>query len=140
MSAMNVILKHLITSFCHFEAFTLFCRKFAIVAIYALFGVKFCPQKRRSCKKIDKYHVWDKCYFFMMQFSKIEGRPSFLEIWPASHLVQKKCPFEGVKPQKNQPTFFGSFLTHIKNTFCKKNGPKRPFQLSAVANIIYRRS
>ena len=52
MSAMNVILKHLITCFCHFEAFTLFCRKFAIVAIYAFFGVKFWPQKFRSCKKL----------------------------------------------------------------------------------------
>ena len=33
----------------HFEAFTLIRRKFGIVAIYALFGVKFWPQKRRLC-------------------------------------------------------------------------------------------
>ena len=41
----------------HFEAFTLIRRKFGIVTIYALFCVKFWPQKRWSCKIYDKYHV-----------------------------------------------------------------------------------
>ena len=54
--------------------------------------------------------------------------------------LKKNVAFEVVKPPQKQPKFFCDFLIHIKNTFCKKNGPERPFQLSAVANIICRRS
>ena len=60
MFAMNVILKHVCVvvlnlAFCSIYAI---CRKFAFVAIYALFRVKFLPQKLWSCKFVDKYHVW----------------------------------------------------------------------------------
>ena len=47
----------------------------------------------------------DQCYFFMMQFSKIEGMPSIPEIWPASHPVQRKVLFWGGKTQKKSAKF-----------------------------------
>ena len=58
----------------------------------------------------------------------------FLEIWPPP----KKQPFQGVKPKKSCPNFFSGSGIHIKNTFCKKIGSKRPFQPSAVVRTIYR--
>ena len=45
----------------HFVAYTLFCCKFAFVAIYALFRVKFLPPKLWSCNYFDKYHVCKIC-------------------------------------------------------------------------------
>ena len=89
-------------------------------------------------------------------FSKIEGRPSILE----NHLVAftkmngnvplnfGKPPhwgpvlgtfglFWGVKPQRRLSNFFCSSGTDIKNTFCKKNGSKRPFLPSAVVRVFY---
>ena len=42
----------------------------------------------------------------------------------------------GEKTHKKWPHFFCGFLRHIKNTFCKKIGPKQSIQPSAVANII----
>ena len=42
----------------HFRAFTLFCRGFDFVAIYAFFCVIFLGQKLRLRKFVDKYHVW----------------------------------------------------------------------------------
>ena len=51
----------------------------------------------------------------------------------------KKQLFQGVKPKKNCPAFFCGSVIHIKNTFCKKNRSKRPFEPSAVVRAIYRR-
>ena len=51
----------------------------------------------------------------------------------------KKQLFQGVKLKKNCPNFFCGSRIHIKNTFCKKNGSKRPFQPSAVVRAIYTR-
>ena len=48
----------------------------------------------------------DKCYFFMMQFAKIEGGPSFLAIWPANHAVQRKMLFKEGKIKKKISHFF----------------------------------
>ena len=43
----------------YFEAFTLICRKFAIVAISALFVLKnFDPKNAGRVIFFDKYHVW----------------------------------------------------------------------------------
>ena len=52
------------TKIWHLEPFTLVCRKFVIVAIHALFCVKFWPQKRWSCKWFDKYHVCLETQYF----------------------------------------------------------------------------
>ena len=51
----------------------------------------------------------------------------------------KKQLFQGVKPKKSCPNFFCGSRIHIKNTFCKKIGSKRPFQPSAVVRAIYTR-
>ena len=72
-------------------------------------------------------------------FPKLRGAPHFWKSGQPATSSKKKCPFEGVKPQKNQPTFFGGFSIHMKNTFCKKIGSKRHFQASAVVGTIYRR-
>ena len=53
--------------------------------------------------------------------------------------LQKKQVFRGVKMKKSCPTFFCGLVIHRKNTLCKKNGSKRPFQPSAVTRAIYRR-
>ena len=58
----------------------------------------------------------------------------FLEIWPPP----KKTAFSGGKTKKKLPKFFSGSGIHIKNTFCKKIGSKRPFQPSAVVRTIYR--
>ena len=70
-------------------------------------------------------------------FPKLRACPQFRKSGQPATPSKEKCFFEGVKPKKNQPNFFCSFLIHIKNTFCKKNGQKRIFQPSAVAWIIY---
>ena len=70
-------------------------------------------------------------------FSYTVDTTGFLEIWPARDPLRKKQLFQGVKPKKGCPHFFGGFGIHIKNTFCKKIGPKRPFQPSAVVRVIY---
>ena len=59
--------------------------------------------------------------------------------WKTGPPLKKKQLFQGVKPKKNCPTFFCGSVIHIKNTFCKKIGSKRPFQPSAVVRAIYTR-
>ena len=54
--------------------------------------------------------------------------------------AEKNVAFWGVKHKKSWPNFFCGSWMHIKNTFCKKIGSKRPFQPSAVVKTIYRRS
>ena len=65
--------------------------------------------------------------------------PQFLKNSSWAQGLEKKPFFERVKPPKILPTFFCGLLIHIKNTFCKKNGSKRPFQPSAVVRAIYTR-
>ena len=59
---------------------------------------------------------------------------------PFWHLTPswKKRLFWRSKIKKKSPKFFCGSGIHIRNTFCKKNGPKRPFQPSAVVRAIYR--
>ena len=65
---------------------------------------------------------------------KIEGpAPQFWEKAPPL----KNGQFRGQKHLENVPTFFYSFITYTKFTFCKKFGPNRPIQTSAVVRIFY---
>ena len=56
-----------------------------------------------------------------------------------SRTPYKKRLFSVGKRKKMLPKFFCGFGIHIKNTFCKKIGSKRPFQPSAVVRAIYTR-
>ena len=49
---------------------------------------------------------------------------------------EKKTALSGGKTKKKLPNFFCGSVIHIKNTFCKKIGSKRPFQPSAVVRAI----
>ena len=62
--------------------------------------------------------------------------PQFLKTPQKAPWVEFIIHYLGEKTHKKWPHFFGGFLRHIKNTFCKKNGPKLSIQPSAVANII----
>ena len=66
----------------------------------------------------------DQCYFFMMQFSKIEGMPSIPEIWPASHPVQRKVLFWGGKTQKKSAKFFLQLPDTYKKYILQKKWSK----------------
>ena len=69
-----------------------------------------------------------------LHFPKIEGpAPQFWEKAPPL----KNGQFRGQKHLENVPTFFYSFITYTKFTFCKKFGPNRPIQTSAVVRIFY---
>ena len=50
----------------------------------------------------------------------------------------KKTALSGGKT-KSCPHFFCGFGIHIKNTFCKKIGSKRPLEPTAVVRAIYTR-
>ena len=52
----------------------------------------------------------------------------------------KNGQFRGQKNQENSPNFFHSSQTYTKFTFCKKFGPNRPIQPSAVVRIFHCRS
>ena len=52
---------------------------------------------------------------------------------------EKKTALSGGKTKKKLANFFCGSVIHIKNTFCKKIGSKRPFQPSAVVRAIYTR-
>ena len=73
--------------------------------------------------------------------SRIEGPrgPQFWKSGQPGTPSGKKRLFGGVKPKKNGPNFFYGFVIPIKNTFCKKNGPKRSIQPSAVTQTFYSR-
>ena len=47
-------------------------------------------------------------------------------------------PVRVLKLKTGNQTFPCAFSIDVKNTFCKKNGPKQPLLASAVTNIIYR--
>ena len=65
---------------------------------------------------------------------KIEGpAPQFWEKAPPL----KNGQFRGQKHLEQAPNFFHSFITYTKFTFCKKFGPNRPIQTSAVVRIFY---
>ena len=69
-----------------------------------------------------------------LPFPKIEGpAPQFWEKAPPL----KNGQFRGQKHLENVPTIFHSFITYTKFTFCKKFGPIRPIQTSAVVRIFY---
>ena len=65
--------------------------------------------------------------------------PQFLKTLQKPLWVEFIINYLGGKTHKKWPNFFYGSVRHIKNTFCKKNGPKRSIQSSAVANIIYSR-
>ena len=97
--------------------------------------MRACPQFRKSGQAGTP--TWDQCDFLTLQISRNEGMPSIPEIWPAKHPLWKKRLFWGGKTQKKLAKFFCSSWMHIKNTFCKKIGSKRPFQPSVVVRAIY---
>ena len=69
-----------------------------------------------------------------LPFPKIEGpAPQFWEKAPPL----KNGQFRGQKHLAHAPKFFHSFITYTKFTFCKKIGPNRPIQTSAVVRIFY---
>ena len=111
--------------------------------MYALFRVKFWPQKLRSCKSFDKYHVWlkkEKVPFYQINISLLanfgwllpENRSypelssgygefmiplSWVRPSPKNGVyigvAKKKCRFEG----GGGHTLFGlsaSFLSHLR--------------------------
>ena len=65
--------------------------------------------------------------------------PQFLKNSSWAQGLEKKPFFGGVKPPTGLPKKICALVLYIENTFCKKNGSKRPFQLSAVVRAIYRR-
>ena len=80
------------------------------------------------------------CAALFQRGGSCAGRTTSLEIWTARDpLREKKQLFQGVKPKKSCPTFFCGSVIHIKNTFCKKNRSKHPFEPSVVVRAIYRR-
>ena len=63
-----------------------------------------------------------------------------LNFWKTAHwglTLGTSGLFGWVKTPKNQSKKFCDLVTHIKNTFCKKIGSKRPFQPSVVVRAIY---
>ena len=108
----------------HFEAFTLFCRKFAIVTIYTLFWVKFWPQKLWSCKKIDKYHV---CHI-----SAEEGRGLTMATW--------FCNFTWVciRPEKSKNRAWNHCRAHVRHvkSLLNKNGDAPIFPVSEKLSLF----
>ena len=69
-----------------------------------------------------------------LPFPKIEGpAPQFWEKAPPL----KNGQFRGQKHLAHAPNFFHSFIIYTKFTFCKKIGPNRPIQTSAVVRIFY---
>ena len=66
-------------------------------------------------------------------FQKMRIESSILENSPKSPMGWDYHPFFGGKnPKKKWPNFFYVLMIHIKNTFCKKIGPKRSIQPSVV--------
>ena len=51
--------------------------------------------------------------------------------------VPKKDPPRAQKSDRHDTPKKPSFVIPIKNIFCKKNGPKRPFVASAVVRPFY---
>ena len=69
-----------------------------------------------------------------LPFPKIEGpAPQFWEKAPPL----KNGQFRGQKHLAHAPNFFHSFIIYTKFTLCKKIGPNRPIQTSAVVRIFY---
>ena len=72
-----------------------------------------------------------------LPISKIEGpAPQFWKRAPPL----KNDQFRGQKHLENAPKKFCTIRTYIKFTFCKKIGPYRPIQPSAVVRIFHCRS
>ena len=70
-------------------------------------------------------------------FREMRINPQFLKTPRKAPWVKLIIHYLGGKSHKKWPKFFYGLGIHRKNTFCKKIGPKRPIQPSAVANIIY---
>ena len=69
-----------------------------------------------------------------LHFSKIEGPgPQF---WKTTTFL-KNSQLRGQKHLENAPNFFYSLPTYTKFTYCKKIGPNRPIQPSAVVRIFH---
>ena len=77
--------------------------------------------------------------FIYCTFPEMRACPQFRKSGQPSTPYEKNVSFGGVKHKKSWPNFFCGSWMHIKNTFCKKIGSKRPFQPSAVVRTIYRR-
>ena len=70
-------------------------------------------------------------------FPGLRAGPQFRKSGQPGTPSEKKLPFGGEKPKKTGRTFFCGFMIPIKNTFCKKIGPKRSIQPSAVTQTFY---
>ena len=77
------------------------------------------------------------CAALFQRGGSCAGRTTSLEIWTARDPLREKTALSGGKTKKKLRNFFCGFGIHIKNTFCKIIGPKRPFQPSAVVRAIY---
>ena len=91
----------------HFEVYTLIRRKFGIVAIYALFCVKFWPQKCWSCKWFDKYHVChgqaedlEKRQFFSLWYLCCWNFSIYAEV---SALLKNQHSCDEISAYRNRP-------------------------------------
>ena len=71
------------------------------------------------------------------KFRELRINPQFLKTPRKAPWVKLIIHYLGESLIKSGPNFFYGPGIHRKNTFCKKIGPKRPIQPSAVANIIY---
>ena len=71
------------------------------------------------------------------------NKASFFQNWGASPSIlengqfPKKWPIKGAKTSGKCTKFFYSLPTYTKFTFCKKIGPNRPIQPSAVVRIFH---
>ena len=84
--------------------------------------------------------VIDHCSYDFITISSLNRNFDILTAILTFDPPLKKRRFLGGKIQKKiAPHKKFVAPMHIKNTFCKKIGPNRPLEPSAVANIIYTR-
>ena len=89
----------------------------------------------KKCKKLSSKHIiTDEMTIINIRnvlphFSSISvalpAQPDFWKSGQPGTPYGKKQLFQRVKPKNSCPTFFCGFGIHIKNTFCKKIGPKQ---------------
>ena len=94
-----------------------------------------------SGKGLSNFLIPTLCWMIVWWFHyKFLSAPQFWHLHLNSDITPpagKNISFGEVKLKKGCPNFFCGFGIHIKNTFCKKIVPKRPFQPSAVVRAIY---
>ena len=67
----------------------------------------------------------------------LRASPQFWQSGQPGTPLGKKTAIWGGKTKKEWTKFFYSLMIPIKNTFCKKNGPKWSIQPSAVTQTFY---